>query len=79
LLSKDGRVAFVQVVLRASIIYQLMALDVEPWFLKAVDKLRRGFLWAGKADMRGGSCMVALDVVCQPKHLGGLGFHNLKC
>jgi hypothetical protein len=78
LLSKDGRVAFVQVVLTASIIYQLMALDVEPWFLKAVDKLRRGFLWAGKADTRGGSCLVAWDAVCQPKHLGGLGFHNLK-
>jgi hypothetical protein len=30
LLTKDGRVAFVHVMLTASIIYQLMALDVDP-------------------------------------------------
>jgi hypothetical protein len=44
LLTKDGRVAFVQAVLTASIVYQLMALDVDPWFIRAVDRLRRGFL-----------------------------------
>jgi hypothetical protein len=32
----------------ASVVYQLMALGLEPWFLNAVDKLRRGLLWAGK-------------------------------
>jgi mannosylglycoprotein endo-beta-mannosidase len=59
LLTKDGRVAFVQAVMTASVIYQLMALDIEPWFFKAVDRLRRGFLWAGKPDARGGCCLVA--------------------
>jgi hypothetical protein len=61
----------------ASVIYHLLALDVDPWFIKAVDKLRRGFLWAGKPDARGGCCLVAWDQVCQPKHLGGLGLLNL--
>jgi hypothetical protein len=34
----------------ASVVYQLVALDVDPWFLHAVDKLQRGFLWAGKNE-----------------------------
>jgi hypothetical protein len=78
LLTKDGRVAYVQAVMTAFVIYQLLALDVDPWFIDAVDRLRRGFLWAGKLGARGGCCLVAWHKVCQPKHLGGLGFHDLR-
>jgi hypothetical protein len=78
LLTKEGRVAFVQAVMTASVIYHLMALDVDPWFIKAVDRLRRDFHWAGKPDARGGCCLVAWDAICQPKSLGGLGFHDLR-
>ncbi|KAM0911565.1 hypothetical protein ACQ4PT_013380 [Festuca glaucescens] len=74
----DGRVAYVRAVMAASVVYQLMALDVDPWFLQAVDKLRRGFLWAGKNEAHGGNCLVAWDSVCAPKHLGGLELHNLR-
>jgi hypothetical protein len=62
----------------ASVVYQLMVLDLEPWFLQAVDKLRRGFLWARCEDASCGSCAVAWHLVCQPKYLGGLGLHNLR-
>jgi hypothetical protein len=55
-----------------------MALDLDPWFFKAVDKLRWSFLWAGKDDTLGGCCPVAWHLVCQPKSLGGLGLHNLR-
>jgi hypothetical protein len=78
LLTTDGRVAYVQAVMTASVIYHLMALDVDPWFVQAIDRLRRGFLWAGKVDTRGGCCLVAWEKVCEPKYLGGLGFHNLR-
>lgn len=57
----------------ASVIYQLRALDVEPWFLQAVDKLRRGFLWAGKNEAHGGNCLVAWDAVCVPSIWVGWG------
>jgi hypothetical protein len=68
LLSKDGRVMFVQAVMTSSVIYHLMALDVDPWFLQAVDKLRRGFLWASKPDARG-SCAWLLGSPCVSQKL----------
>jgi hypothetical protein len=71
-------VAFVQAIMTASVVYHLMALDVDPWFIQEVDRLRRGFLWAGKPGARGGCCLVAWDKVCVPKALGGLGFHDLR-
>jgi hypothetical protein len=74
----EGRAIYVQVVMTASIIYQLMELDLEPWFLQAVDKKRRSFLWVGTGDAHGGHCAVAWDLVFQPKCLGRLGFHNLQ-
>jgi hypothetical protein len=75
----EGRAAaYVQAALTASVVYHLLALDMEPWFLQAVDKLRRGFVWVGKEDAMGGCCLVAWSQVFQPKSLGGLGLHNLK-
>ncbi|KAM0902880.1 hypothetical protein ACQ4PT_019125 [Festuca glaucescens] len=77
LLSREGRLTYVQAVLSSSVVYHLLALDLDPWFVKAVDKLRRGFLWAGAEDAKGGCCVVAWHLVCQPKSLGGLGLRNL--
>ncbi|KAM0845794.1 hypothetical protein ACQ4PT_056118 [Festuca glaucescens] len=78
LLSKEGRLVYVQAVMSASVVYQLLVLDLDPWFYKAVDKLRRSFLWVGSTDVSGGSCTVAWHLVCQPKALGGLGLMNLR-
>jgi hypothetical protein len=33
LMSRDGHVAYVRAVMEASVVYHLMALDVDPWFL----------------------------------------------
>jgi hypothetical protein len=66
------------VVLSTSAVYHLLALDLDPWVLQMIDRIRCGFLWAGRKDARGGSCLVAWDGVCQPKSLGGLGLHNLR-
>jgi hypothetical protein len=59
LLSKEGRASFVQAVMTSTVIYQLIALDVDPWVLQLIDKLRRGFLWVGQEDAHGGNCLVA--------------------
>jgi hypothetical protein len=55
-----------------------MAFDFPPWAIKAVDKIRRGFLWRGRKDAKGGHCLVAWVKVCQPLELGGLGISDLK-
>ncbi|KAM0839424.1 hypothetical protein ACQ4PT_060322 [Festuca glaucescens] len=43
--SIDARLLLVKHVLSAMNIYQLLVLDPPVWLIKAIDKLRRGFLW----------------------------------
>ena len=67
----------VQFVLTSIMIYILMALDLPPWALKAIDKIRRGFLWKGRRDASGGHCLLAWPKVARPLNLGGLGISIL--
>lgn len=73
LLNRSGRLILIKAVLTAIPIYLLIALDVPNWFVKAVDKWRRKFLWRGRKDLQGGHCLVAWQQVTRPLHLGGLG------
>jgi len=45
---------------------------------KAIDRIRRGFLWRGRKDAKGGHCLVAWTKVCLPRELGGFGISNLQ-
>ncbi|GJN40616.1 hypothetical protein PR202_gb29860 [Eleusine coracana subsp. coracana] len=67
-----GRAAWVRFVLSAIPIYVLVAIKVPKWFIKAINKLRRGFLWKGRKMANRGSCLVAWEKVQQPLDLGGL-------
>jgi hypothetical protein len=78
LLTKAGRVVHVQFVITATIVYHAMALDLPPWAIKAIDKIRRNYLWRGRKETRGGHCMIAWSKVTRPKELGDLSISNLQ-
>jgi len=59
LLTRAGRKVLVQFVLTSMLVYLVMAMDLPPWALKAIDKIRRGFLWKGRKDVKGGHCLLA--------------------
>jgi hypothetical protein len=78
LMNRAGRATLVQAVLSAMPVHLLIAINVPKWFIKAVDKIRRGFLWQGKEKANGGCCLVAWEKVLRPLDLGGLGIPNLE-
>ncbi|GJM92866.1 hypothetical protein PR202_ga09372 [Eleusine coracana subsp. coracana] len=78
LMKRYGRLVLVKAVLTAIPIYTLIALDVPKWFIDAVIKWQRRFLWMGQQDLKGGHCPVAWKIVARPLHLGGLGIHDLQ-
>jgi hypothetical protein len=76
-LNKAGRRILVQHVLTGMAIYTTMAIDFPKWAIDAIDKIRRGFLWRGRKDAKGGHCMVAWEKVRRHLHLGGMGISSL--
>jgi hypothetical protein len=67
----------VRFVLSAIPVYLLIAMSIPKWVIKAIDKIRRAFLWKGRKEINGGSCLVAWEKVIRPLHPGGLGLPNL--
>ncbi|CAL4975771.1 unnamed protein product [Urochloa decumbens] len=59
LLTRAGRKILVQFVLTSMLIYLTMSVELPPWAIKAIDKLRRGFLWKGRKGAKGGHCLLA--------------------
>jgi hypothetical protein len=78
LMNRVGHVTMVRFVLSAILIYLLIAINVPKWFIKAIDKIWKGFLWKGKEQANGGCCLVAWEKVMRPLDLGGLGITNLE-
>jgi hypothetical protein len=49
-----GHAALVKAVLTAVPVYHFIALQCPKWMIKAINKIRRGFLWKGRRDIKGG-------------------------
>jgi len=77
-MNRASRATYVQSVLTSVLIYFATALELPPWCLKAVDKIRRNFLWRGRKEAKGGHCLLAWPKVSRPKELGGLGILDLQ-
>jgi hypothetical protein len=74
LMTRAGRVVQVQHVLTAMLIYLAMAVDLPPWAIKAIDKIRRAFVWRGRKEVKGGHCLLAWPKVCRLRSLGARHF-----
>ncbi|GJN24158.1 hypothetical protein PR202_gb11881 [Eleusine coracana subsp. coracana] len=55
-----------------------MVIDLPQWALNELDKLRRGYLWRGRKEVRGEHCLVAWGKVTRPTELRGLGISDIK-
>lgn len=56
LMNRAGRATLVRFVLSAMPIYLLIAINVPKWFIKAIDKIKKRFLWKWKEQANGGCC-----------------------
>jgi hypothetical protein len=68
----------VQYVLTTMMVYLSMALELPSWAIKAIDKIRRGYLWRGRKEVNGSHFLLAWPKVCRSQELGGLGILDLK-
>jgi hypothetical protein len=57
--------------------YAMGAMELPPALLRAIDALRRAFLWNFEGKASGAKCLISWEQVCRPKCEGGLGIRNL--
>lgn len=65
-MNRAGRRVQVQIVLTGMLIYLAMAIDLPQWALRAIDRIRKGFLWRGTKDVGGGGGGIVWGRVCRP-------------
>ncbi|XP_020174866.1 uncharacterized protein [Aegilops tauschii subsp. strangulata] len=79
LLDLGSKLTLVNSVITSLAIYVMCSIRLPPKILDHLDKLRRYCLWAKNTnDGLKAVSMAAWDLVCRPKHKGGLGVLDLK-
>jgi len=53
--------------------YFLTTFRLQKWAIKEIDKMRRGFLWKGTADAKGGQCLVNWSKTKKAKEIWRIG------
>ena len=76
-LSFAGRLQLVHSVLSSMHIYWASVFLLPSRVIDDIEQVMRGFLWC-QGDMKKGKAKVAWNIVCLPKHEGGLGVKNLE-
>jgi hypothetical protein len=77
-LSLAGRGILVNAVLLAKTVYFMSLYLLPKWVIKAIDNIRRRFLWHGhKSDDKKPMCLVNWGIVTMSKQNGGLGIRDL--
>jgi hypothetical protein len=59
MMNKSDHLALIKSTLSAIPIHTCLILDMPPWFIKALNKIIKAFLWTGTDVMQGGKCVVA--------------------
>jgi hypothetical protein len=72
-INRAGRLKLLNSVLTSIPTYFLTMFQPKKWLIQKLDKVRRGFLWAGAEQASGGQCLVKWKLVKRPKSVGGLG------
>ena len=77
-LTQAGRACLTKSVLTSQPVYLLTVIKTAKEFLDDLDKMCKGFLWAGDGALTGGKCKVNWTRTCLPKVNGGLGVLDLE-
>uniref|UniRef100_A0A452XJ19 Reverse transcriptase zinc-binding domain-containing protein n=1 Tax=Aegilops tauschii subsp. strangulata TaxID=200361 RepID=A0A452XJ19_AEGTS len=78
LMNRAGRLALVKFFLCTIPVHQRVAFAPSKKRLQQLEKIQRGFLWAGRAITNGGHCHVNWHHASRPLALGSLGVRDVE-
>ncbi|KAJ3689098.1 hypothetical protein LUZ61_018262 [Rhynchospora tenuis] len=78
LLTRAGRVMLTSSVLSSIPVYFMSVFKLPAWVIKAIDRIRRNFIWGSSNNLGSGVHLLAWNRICLPKSLGGFGLRDLR-